>query len=494
MALSLASLLLINKTLRTSRIGNIFQILVEFLFFFVVIAGFFFPVSVSGGMIDPRDFPVNQTNLLLALSISVFLAYLASGTHRGALYTGVFIFVLLNTTVSVHQLLFSERNYSNQKAITALHNISSEKNIFVVSFDGLSGSATRDVLSQDLPLSKDLAGFRVFDHVATSSPATSASTAASLYGNTNFKAFYSSINQLWDSSPTDLLTNYLQNSGWHVSTYGAYGMNFSVSDRRIKSASLNSVTAVELINYTIARIFTSKFLLSRDRAEKFEKYLVGIEIVKPGSDLTLQEKISISNSPWWKSDLATTMIDFRRYLSDLRVGTTKPVAHFLHFTFTHFPVEFDRNCNFLGHETEWFESRQNRFGVEEESVCALKKFSELIEKLKSLNVYKKSMIIFKSDHGSFEASANRIDWNLSPVMIDDLARTVCVAALDEPHCYQYPGYDLMDGELMIPEDATATVFIPASNTSTFEYDTHISVSVKRHPDIVQNLYEKLSLH
>ena len=201
-------------------------------------------------------------------------------------------------------------------------------------------------------------------------------------------------------------------------------------------------------------------------------------------------------------------------------------TYFLHFTFTHYPVEFDRTCRYLGHKKTWFDEQQTRSGVKEETICALTKFAEFLAKLKKLGIFEESLVVLKSDHGKpnsyydvddirslpinghplwgygryepflaikdFGSGDSISKSNGSPVLLDDLAKTICVAALSEPQCTKYPGFDILDEELTIPESAVATLFVVKSEKSDFRYDSHKAVTVKRQSDIVQNLYRTLS--
>jgi len=82
--------------------------------------------------------------------------------------------------------------------------------------------------------------------------------------------------------------------------------------------------------------------------------------------------------------------------------------------------------------------------------------------------------------------------NFEPVMLDDLARTICVAALDSEHCEIYPGFNVMEENLRIPLSATATFFVVESKDSTFFYDTHKAITIDRQPNLLDNLHALLS--
>ena len=74
---------------------------------------------------------------------------------------------------------------------------------------------------------------------------------------------------------------------------------------------------------------------------------------------------------------------------------------YLHFSFTHFPIDFDSECNYWSNDLAWYKANQNEIGIENENICAIKKFIGFINKLKKLKISNNSIIVFKSDHGKY---------------------------------------------------------------------------------------------
>ena len=70
-----------------------------------------------------------------------------------------------------------------------------------------------------------------------------------------------------------------------------------------------------------------------------------------------------------------------------------------HFNFSHFPVDFDNNCNYFSYSKKLFDSSQNYQGIKNETQCSLGLMKDFIKKLMDLDLYENSTIIFKSDHG-----------------------------------------------------------------------------------------------
>ena len=519
------ALLGMNVLFRKKHLSFILGNGAEFLMFFVVVSGFVLPSSISTGMVDAGEAPINSLYLVISLLATTVLIGIAKGPHRQTLYLGLVFFVVLNTALSGYAIVTKVRSQVDRDQ-QPLYEISDVRNIFVLSFDGLSGSAVTEVLNENTNIASQFYGFTFFNRVASSSPATSASIAASLYGNKNFKDKYQTEQELWDSSPKDLLTNYLNDNGYKVSTFGEYGKNFDIQNRSFFSSAFGGVGLTNLINFTIARTFTGLFVIRGESLNHLERVMRSRFGSNKTEETALIQKISSSNSPSWKNRLSATMVDLERYIADLKIDTSEPIVHFLHFTFTHFPVEFDQDCHFLGDDPIWYFDQQNRNGVKEETICALSKFSEFIIKLKTLGVFEKSMVVLKSDHGkpvsyynsddigslsinghlfwgygrykpflaikSFGPVDSNIKENLSPVLLDDLAKTICVAALSDPLCTQYPGFDILDESLSISDSEVVTLFVVRSKKSDFRYNSHKAITVKRQPDIVQNLYDTLT--
>lgn len=497
------------------------RLITEFLFFFVVITGFLFPVSISTGMLDASQYPIDLLNLAIAAGLAALMCWISNGKHRNTLYIGLMIFIGLNTAISGFEL-YTKFAKSKERAVS-LHQVSSGKNIFVLSLDGIPGSAAKMVLDADASLRNKFDGFTMFNKVASSSPATSASIATSLYGNRNYKSTSATEKELWDSNPDGLLTNYLDANGYTVSTYGVYNFSFHDADRTHESTYVLPISLTELINFTIARTITSTFTLPGNSLDGLESW-VRNNVFNAEQEHQLLLQIENSRAPDWKKDESPTVLDLNEYIEELHVGSSQPVAHFSHFTFSHFPVEFDRNCQFMGWDARWFALHQNRYGVLEETRCTLSKFALFLDKLKTLDIYENSLVVLKSDHGKpvsfndprsiesakimghslwgigryapflaikgFGPADTRLAEDTSPVLLDDLALTVCLSVLNDNQCTSYPGFDLLEENLVIPDDAEATFFIVQSPFSDFKFETHRAVTVKRHPDILENLYKK----
>ena len=181
----------------------------------------------------------------------------------------------------------------------------------------------------------------------------------------------------------------------------------------------------------------------------------------------------------------------------------------MHFIFTHFPNNFDENCNYKSDDQNWFDSNQNEQGIINETKCALSKLSFFISKLKTLGIYDNSLIILKSDLGKpvsyftlapdnykinghaywgynryrpmllikkFHSKKSVIQINNKLVLLDDLAKTICQNNGIQKSCDVFPGVNILDETPFVARDLY--IFVPKDENSTYTFDTHKTVVLK----------------
>jgi hypothetical protein len=248
-------LLAIDSLVRRATGSPRFSAVVEYVCFFVVITGFVLPASKSVKMVDPWLLEVDAVHVGLASLLALAMAIVSRTRRRRPLHVAVAAFVCLNAAATV-PALYSLRSASDGDA-QGIFRLSEIRNILVMSFDGVSGSAVREVLEEHPGVEESFAGFVFYDRVASSSPATSASTATSLYGNRDYKELYGTDSQVWRSAPRRLLTNYLSANGYEVSTLGIYNTSFEEHGRRhVSLAPRPPASVLTLLNYSLARALT----------------------------------------------------------------------------------------------------------------------------------------------------------------------------------------------------------------------------------------------
>jgi hypothetical protein len=488
--------------------------LIQLSSYFVVLSCFALPLAQRSGLSEPELAGLNTTNLVLCS----LLAFVLLVTSQGSLHLvrlGLLTYLVGNLIV-IGVVFVADGAIGTGEPVE----VSSEKNIFVLSFDGLSGSAVNEILRREDELATGLPGFVVFDSVASSSPATSASIAAELSGNQNFKEFAASTEQLWDSVADNLLTNVLIDSGYSVTTYGTYGKELNGEGVRIRYSVLPGSTVSHVIAVAWSRTLTP--IVARGQIGTFVEGLLPSEANR-GHD-ELKHRIQQSHSPSWDKNLTFSVFDFEDVVDSLRVGQDEPAAFFFHFTHTHYPVEWTASCEFSGDDEEWYRSHQNRAGVLGESTCAVKQFIRFIDRLRSLGVFDRSLIVLKSDHGkpvsyapqgtieALSINGNEL-WGMSryapflavrpegatgglrfdsaPVLLDDLARTICQEAKIDYECIRYPGFNILREGHEIGPDERVTAFVVPSAEADYRFDSHVAVDFTRGDGVFTSMYEVL---
>lgn len=504
--------------------------LVEFVLFFVLITGFLLPATSSGGMVDAQVATLNGVHVLVALALAFVLAIAAASSVRRSLYATAVVFVAVNMVLAgpaIYSLVDRAPVASSGTERGSIFELSSTRNIIVLSFDGLPGPAVQEVLHERPDLRERLSDFTFYRGAASTSPATSGSVATSLYGNRNYKADYPSTEALWRSAPEMLLTNRLDEAGWSVSTYGAYTQLFQTPERAFGAlVDRPPPSTLTLVNAGIARSMTSKFVIGspirHDIDALYAQALAGLS----GSATDPSIPFSAAHTPDWKVPMSATGLDVAAYIDQVRVAHTSPVAHFVHFTHTHFPVELDRHCRWAGGDKTWFDAHQDYAGVVEQTHCAMGQMADFIDKLRAIGAYDRSLIVLKSDHGEpvayndptrieafkirdhplygygryapllaikdIGASRTAPAMDDHPVLLDDLARTLCIRSEIEADCDWYRGADLLGGQWEGIERAEITMFVVASAASDFHYDNHVSITITRGSDILESLHAALA--
>lgn len=504
--------------------------LVELALFFVLVTGFLLPASESIGMRDAHSAPIDWMHVLLAFVSAYVLAVVAASSLRQSLYGVVVAFVAVNMALdspAIFSLLRPPAAASGPES-ASIFELSSHRNILVMSFDGLSGPAVQDVLNERPDLRERLEDFTFYTGAASTSPATSASIATSLYGNRNWKADYETVEELWRSAPDLLMTNQLDRANWLVSTYSEYAELFERPERAFGAlVPRPPPSPLTLLNYSLARSLTRYFVIGGPIGDQVDSLYSHALARLTGSLFDDTMRFSTPHKPEWKEPMSATELDFVGYVGNLRVVNSGPVAHFLHFTHTHFPVELNRECRWAGQDKSWYDGHQDYEGVKEQLQCALSQMADFVDKLKAIDAYDQSLIVLKSDHGEpvsyndpttiesfrirdhplwgygryapllavkdFMASRAALSMDDHPVLLDDLARTLCVRSGIDADCDWYNGVDLLGNRWTGIEQAGATMFIVApGGASDFRYDTQVPITITRGSDILESLHAALS--
>ena len=510
-------LLAAGWALKSTRAASAYSLSLLYLLLFLIWSGFFFPVSQDSEVGAFASAPINWPNLALTTVLALVSTYLATRGYASYVLAAAGIFIAGNLLVAFIPQNTIQASMSRSPTLAA----SSTMNIFVVSFDGLSGETMQRVLADDADFKKRLSGFTLFTNAGASSPATSASIAAELYGNRNYKLWYDTQSEFRRHDPDSLLTNVLLRHGYRVTTFGAYGMEFEGTSLT-PSRQLDQ-TGLMLLEATLARTLTRFAVPKGGVHEIADSYLSLVNALSPEDEELVEQILASPTNPGIKEH-TMTIIDYRDFLDGLVVAGDEPAAFFVHFTHTHIPVEFDAECEYRSDEPDWHRLHQNFDGALDEHRCAATQLSWFLEKIEQLGVLENSLIVLKSDHGrptrySADGSIESTPINgnerfglsryspflavrpldsdpgaemaidTQPVILDDLARTLCEESEIQYQCQEYPGYNIVRDT--VDPTAEVTAFIVESPDSNHRYEEHIAITVPRGISLVHSLHAAL---
>ena len=499
--------------LRMHKIANSFSL---FVITWVVLAGFILPVSVSTGMVEPEKNPVDALHLVIVLITAIAFSVFASGAFRKSIYLFLSIIVLGSVipslfTISKHLDLTSGEDHAEARADKKSEKfrdiLSNKRNVLVISFDGLPGPIVSDILKTNDQISKEFKDFRFFDNVIAQAPVTKLSLMGEIYGVRNFKSTGKNHDSVFKGLKKAGLNDQLLTS----EVADSYQIGYSFIDTKHLPISRNLDTyqeqqeTVAFFRYPIVRIATSATLsLTIWEASEFrlKEYLKNSSINEklPGFE-------NHTGKTWDKKNIVE-ILHYSSWVDGLDVGNKDYSVRFLHFTFTHFPVDFDSNCKYKSDDADWHNRNQNEAGARAQTICALKLFSNLLNKLKHLNIYNNSLVVFKSDHGEpvyfysqypdnllinghyrfgysryrptlmikdFNADNVDITFNNDLVLLNDLANTLCTNSGLDIRCKHFPGVDLLSDNL--ESDEPYYIYVVSNSKSNTKFETYTSVKI-----------------
>jgi hypothetical protein len=473
---------------------------------FSTVTAFFLPLTGTAGQIETRDIALNAPNLAIAALIALIAALACA---RGALrFVGTFC--LLVTILSIASDSWGVLRSSSIRTVENPWRLGSGMNLLVFSLDGLARDMTLDLVDRDPALREALRDFTLFRHAASSAPSTNASIITELSGREDLKARFGDEATMFERiDKAALLHNRLATQGFSVSAYGPYGHSTTAPAREFavpigKVEGLDALAgALELLDYGLARTWGP----AAAQASK----LKSLSPRAPADSTTLEGRLAHHSGADWDAPNIRSIEDFEFYLTQLEVSGEQPAAHFMHWLFTHAPVDFDASCTYRSDDADWHAANQTYAGARAEAECALRNFARFLDRLKELGVYDDAVIALKSDHGSvtwlndperpesFAVRGNKM-WGMSrhvpllalkargaraagprsdarAVSLSDLAVTLCGQLLAPKQCADYPGTDLFDPSAST--EGTMTYNLATYPLSSYMLDEHEAVALPR---------------
>jgi hypothetical protein len=479
----------------------------RFLFWWVLIAGFLLPVSISAGMVDAHLAGVHTQHLIITAVAALGQTWLSRTAARQFLLAFAIVFSLLTVSTSAYSVLRSDLirpATSTEEKLPESTRLSAERNVLVISLDGLQGHIVANLLREESDIAREFKDFTIYENALSQSPATVASMVGELFGVRDYKALGNSLDEVKE----ELVNRGLADQIPLLYAEDAYQRGYPFGDD--VQLGKNDVTAtadsVEFLRYALARVATRYAVNSA--SEKVFTALVDL-LVEEGSD-KLAGRMRNHVGPDWDKQLAADIHQFDSFTRDLSISD-KPLSYrYLHFAFTHFPVDFDEQCTYRSDDRRWFDANQNEPGLQNETRCALSKMGKFLQALRNLEVYDQSLVVFKSDHGHFTSYFADEPYNLEInkhnlmgysryrpllmikparavqdglvrrtdlVLLNDLAKTIClygegdVASSD---CENFGGIDLLKTD---NEDAGYFLYVVQTRASAYTFDSHFAAPI-----------------
>jgi len=488
------------------------RFLAVFLLTWTVLAGLAFPLVRSDGMIEASEAQINGLHLMWVVVFSLCCSTLAS-TQR-LVFPLVFCLILTATT-AIPSLPAFFRSFAKAESPLDFFKVSTEKNIFVVSFDGLPGVVADQVLSEYPKLAEAFKDFVVFTNAVSQAPATHASMRAELFGSRSYHELGATDAQVDAILHLDsLLLNSVENSY----TYGTYN-DFNVHmDKQVPALSFVRVPEHDKIDrhmawmeLLLARIGTPHLPGMLRDTQLSDRIMLWMSPSKTQAE-GLAMRLKNYTGPAWKQSYVLQTLDYDWIVNHLTASKPGLAVRHMHFLHVHFPVDFDETGAFRSDNSEWHRANQNEEGLFNQCIGSLNQFAFLIRKLRELEIYDRSLIVLKSDHGKpapyydspphdmrinnnklwgfnrympllmikdFGRRANQLARDPRLVALPDLAKTLCVAAqTGNMDCSKYSGLDLLDTEA-VADDSVLYLEVVKNVDSTFRFDTHQTIALTR---------------
>lgn len=493
---------------------------------FLCLTGLVLPLTTQTGQVETADIPLNWTSLIVAAAASsVMLLPLAPQMRQLVLLIAVFFIAMMGVSASL-TVVPAHAKASDNKAFSILTTASSEKNIFVMSFDGLSRDIANDLATGGEPFRSLFRDFVFFENVVSTAPSTQTSLTSETVGGVDLKKeFDTEERMLAELDKGRSIISYLQRNGHEVALYGYYSFTFGDAERIVNPWTIVHPSLTERVSQVsgvfelaMARLFGPVLAFGLD-ADLFK--WVGTASSDQKAEEALMTNVQHHQGAQWDIPNITGTRDYYAYVNELKVGTSAPVAHFMHFLHTHYPVDFDAECNYRSNDLEWFNAHQNVDGQKAETACALRQMARFLEKLRELGIYDNSLIILKSDHGApyYYHDPRTMDsfhkyWGYArytPVLaiktpekhqkapirdsrlivLSDLALTICKFVAKPEGCEGFLGHDVLSDEK--PDPASRYyVNVLKSADSTFKMDSHQSITLPRGVEFYRAFTDYLS--
>lgn len=261
--------------------------------------------------------------------------------------------------------------------------VSTEQNIFIISFDQLQGSFLDGYLQQYPEQKGVFDGFVFYPDVAATYPNTAYSISSILLGriadNKKETGGYA-INS------SDSILEIARENGFVVyNRKNVRNKKYQCVDCPGDETGFNFIRSYELVRHAVNLSF----------GMDIQSFGIGL----PGHVTGIARTDLIDH--FWQIDLHI----FENITNSLTAGSLEPTIYFMHFLGTHQPFVYNHDCTLK--TPDEIAGSQNIDAAKAEMSCFIHLIDSFFARLKALSVYDESMIFVISDHG-YEINMNRL--------------------------------------------------------------------------------------
>lgn len=391
--------------LKLLKFQSIVSKVIIFVFSWVTLAGYIFPfIKTTGGMVDEINIPTNWINVTIVIITSGLITYLYKNINVRKIITIIFLtFYLVTIPAGVMNMvhLYSIGN-NNSENLQIASQLSSETNLLVISFDGISGCVVEDIFTNEPEIQSEFKEFFHYSNVISTSPGTRASMITELFGNIDMRNFSDNEKGVINELPLDtLLMNLDEGKRVSISTYGEYNLFNTNRETKLDNIAPRSIISKNDENLTLYGSEMSRLFTGRLYGYFYPR--ITSKVITPIFKLiAIEDPFLYHVGQSWDKKYLYNDRDYHTLIDNMHIseGTDTLVIKYFHFAHTHFPVDFDKNGQYKSDDEDWYSSNQNYLGLYNQTYYALNQFIDLIKKLKELKIYDKTLLVFKSDHGN----------------------------------------------------------------------------------------------
>lgn len=376
--------ILIEKIIFKLNIYPAYSFVIGFLLLWVFIVGNFFPVSGIPGPFS-LDISVRLRYLILFKLVLTILFYLflIKKDKKNYFLRFIYFYVLANIIFLSFNIQNEYKNHKDKNNLSEFGN----KNLIVLSFDGISGHKIYDEVITDKEFFQSLKDFKFYKNTVSGAPYSLSSINIEINGK--------KIN--------NNLNNILNKKNINTLVYGTY-RSFVLDKNKESEDSLIEHNIEDYNEAFRINMFFQKYIINSlgrwgtPISTILIEPLIYLEIYTDFINLISFNKENKSNPfdyiktpsfiSLYEYDIIFENVTYNKNLNNL--------IRMYHFDFSHWPIKVNENCK----EIKSFDASIKSY--QQESImlkCISKKIIKFINNLKKNKVYKNSMIVIKSDHG-----------------------------------------------------------------------------------------------